>query len=91
MQRVVATEVDVSWEKDSYILTGRVDLLLGEDDRLELLDFKSQPRPVQDDRPSGRTTTSSCSSTPTSWSTATASTRSEWRSTGPAKRAGKMR
>jgi DNA helicase-2/ATP-dependent DNA helicase PcrA len=48
MQRVVATEVDVSWEKDNYILTGRVDLLLGEDDRLELLDFKSQPRPVQD-------------------------------------------
>jgi len=48
MQRVVATEVDVSWEKDTYILTGRVDLLLGEDDRLELLDFKSQPRPVQD-------------------------------------------
>jgi DNA helicase-2/ATP-dependent DNA helicase PcrA len=48
MQRVVATEVDVSWEKENYILTGQVDLLLGEDDRLELLDFKSQPRPAQD-------------------------------------------
>lgn len=49
MQRVIETEVDVSVEKDSYILTGRVDLLLGEDDRLELLDFKSQPRPEQSD------------------------------------------
>lgn len=49
MARVVATEVDVSWEKEGYILTGRVDLLLGEDGRLELLDFKSQPRPERDD------------------------------------------
>jgi len=50
MRRVIETEVDVSVEKAQYILTGRVDLLLGEDDRLELLDFKSQPRPQQDDR-----------------------------------------
>ena len=49
MERVIETEVDVSLEKAQYILTGRVDLLLGEDDKLELLDFKSQPRPVADD------------------------------------------
>jgi DNA helicase-2/ATP-dependent DNA helicase PcrA len=46
MQRVIETEVDVSVEKDGYILTGKVDLLLGGDGRLELLDFKTSPRPV---------------------------------------------
>jgi DNA helicase-2/ATP-dependent DNA helicase PcrA len=45
MQRVVETEVDVSVEKDGYILTGKVDLLLGCDGRLELLDFKTAERP----------------------------------------------
>ena len=50
MGQVIETEVDVSLEKEQYILTGRVDLLLGEDDKLELLDFKSQPRPEEDDR-----------------------------------------
>ena len=46
MQRVIETEVDVSVEKDGYILTGKIDLLLGSDDRLELLDFKTSPKPV---------------------------------------------
>jgi DNA helicase II / ATP-dependent DNA helicase PcrA len=46
MKRVVETEVDVSVEKDGYILTGKVDLLLGGDGRLELLDFKTSPRPA---------------------------------------------
>ena len=32
-------------EKDDYILVGKIDLLLGNDGRLELLDFKSQKRP----------------------------------------------
>jgi len=45
MRRVVQTEVDVSLEKEDYILAGKVDLLLGEDDKLELLDFKTSPRP----------------------------------------------
>ncbi len=45
MRRVVQTEVDVSLEKDRYILTGKVDLLLGGDGKLELLDFKTSPRP----------------------------------------------
>lgn len=49
MHRVIETEVDVSVEKDDHILTGKVDLLLGGDGKLELLDFKSQPRPVEDD------------------------------------------
>ena len=46
MQRVIETEVDVSVEKDGYILTGKVDLLIGGDGRLELLDFKTSPKPV---------------------------------------------
>lgn len=49
--RIIETEVDVSVEKDNYILIGKVDLLLGGDGKLEILDFKSQPRPAEyDDR-----------------------------------------
>jgi DNA helicase-2/ATP-dependent DNA helicase PcrA len=47
--RIIETEVDVSVEKEDYILIGKVDLLLGGDGKLELLDFKSQPRPKDDD------------------------------------------
>ena len=50
MSRVVETEVDVSLEKDNYILTGRVDLLMGDDNKIELLDFKSQMKPKEDAR-----------------------------------------
>jgi DNA helicase-2/ATP-dependent DNA helicase PcrA len=50
MSQVIETEVDVSVEKENYILVGRIDLLLGEDNRLELLDFKAQPRPPQNAR-----------------------------------------
>ena len=45
LRRVIDTEVDVSVEKDDYIITGKVDLLLGKDDKLEVLDFKSQNKP----------------------------------------------
>jgi DNA helicase-2/ATP-dependent DNA helicase PcrA len=45
MRRVIQTEVDVSLEKDGYILAGKVDLLLGGDGKLELIDFKTSPRP----------------------------------------------
>jgi DNA helicase II / ATP-dependent DNA helicase PcrA len=48
MRRVIETEVDVSVEKDGYILTGKVDLLLGGDGKLELLDFKTSERPSGD-------------------------------------------
>ena len=41
--------MDVSVEKENYILIGKVDLLLGGDGKLELLDFKSQPRPEEND------------------------------------------
>jgi DNA helicase II / ATP-dependent DNA helicase PcrA len=46
MRRVIQTEVDVSLEKDGYILVGKVDLLMGGDGKLELLDFKTSPRPT---------------------------------------------
>lgn len=44
MARVIETEVDVSVEKGGYILTGKVDLLMGGDGKLELLDFKTSER-----------------------------------------------
>ncbi len=47
--KIVEIEVDVSVDKEDYILTGKVDLLLGSDDKLQLLDFKSQPRPEAHD------------------------------------------
>jgi DNA helicase-2/ATP-dependent DNA helicase PcrA len=50
MGRVVETEVDVSLEKEGYILTGAVDLLLADDGSLEVLDFKAQARPSDTDR-----------------------------------------
>ncbi len=50
MDRIIETEVDVSVEKDTYVLVGKIDLLMGLDDKLELLDFKSQPRPLADDQ-----------------------------------------
>ncbi len=46
MRRVVETEVDVSVEKEGYVLTGKVDLLMGSDGKLELLDFKTSEKPV---------------------------------------------
>lgn len=46
MQRIIQTEVDVSLEKDGYILRGKVDLLMGGDGKLEILDFKTSPRPT---------------------------------------------
>ena len=45
MDRIVETEADVSLEKDDYFLAGKVNLLLGGDGKLELLDFKTSPRP----------------------------------------------
>ena len=47
MGRVIETEVDVSLEKEDYILVGKVDLLLGGDGKLELLDFKTSARPTK--------------------------------------------
>lgn len=49
LNRVIDTEVDVSIEKETYIMNGKIDLLLGKDEKLELLDFKSQPKPPKGD------------------------------------------
>jgi len=49
LRRVVEAEVDVSLEKKDYILSGKVDLLIGDDKKLELLDFKAQKRPAEGD------------------------------------------
>ena len=48
MNSIVEIEVDVSLEKDNYILSGAVDLILDSNDKLELLDFKTSPRPKND-------------------------------------------
>jgi DNA helicase-2/ATP-dependent DNA helicase PcrA len=49
LSRVIETEVDVSYEKDDYIINGKIDLLMGNDDKLEILDFKSQSKPDSTD------------------------------------------
>lgn len=45
LSRVQETEVDVSVEKEDYIIVGKIDLILGKDGKLEVLDFKTQPKP----------------------------------------------
>ena len=50
LRKIVETEVDVTVEKETYYLTGRVDLIRGEDGNLELVDFKSQQRPESSNR-----------------------------------------
>ncbi len=43
--RIKDAEVDVSLVKDGYILRGNVDLIVGENDTVELVDFKSEKKP----------------------------------------------
>jgi len=50
LSRVIETEVDVFYEKDDYIINGKVDLLLGRDNKLEILDFKTQQKPDVNDK-----------------------------------------
>ena len=38
-------EVDVSLVKPDYIIEGKIDLIKGEDDTVELVDFKSEKKP----------------------------------------------
>ncbi len=47
ISRVIETEVDVTLEKDGYILNGAIDLVLADDGSLEVLDFKAQSRPSE--------------------------------------------
>jgi DNA helicase-2/ATP-dependent DNA helicase PcrA len=42
-------EVDVSLVKEGYILVGKVDLITGQNDTLELVDFKSERKPDVND------------------------------------------
>lgn len=50
ISHVIETEVDVTLEKEGYILNGAIDLVRGDDGTLEVLDFKSQPRPAADSK-----------------------------------------
>lgn len=43
--RIKDAEVDVSLVKDEYILRGSVDLIVGENNTVELVDFKSEKKP----------------------------------------------
>lgn len=43
--RIKEAEVDISLVKDHYILTGSVDLIRGEQDTVEIIDFKSEKKP----------------------------------------------
>lgn len=49
LSRIKETEIDVSVEKEDYIITGKIDLLIGEDNKLEILDFKTQSKPQPND------------------------------------------
>ena len=43
--RLSETEVKVSLAKEAYLLKGHVDLVRGEDDTVEIIDFKSEKKP----------------------------------------------
>ncbi|RKU20983.1 ATP-dependent helicase [Candidatus Poribacteria bacterium] len=43
--RLHETEVEVSLVKDAYLLKGHVDLIRGEDNTVEIVDFKSEKKP----------------------------------------------
>ena len=43
--RVCEAEVDVSLVKDKYILTGKIDLIRGENNTVEIIDFKTEKKP----------------------------------------------
>lgn len=46
--RLKEAEVDVSFIRDNYILKGTIDLIRGENNTVELLDFKSEKKPDLD-------------------------------------------
>ena len=43
--KVKEAEVEVSLVKDNYILNGTIDLVQGEGDTVEIIDFKSEKKP----------------------------------------------
>ncbi|HAG98713.1 MAG TPA: hypothetical protein DCL75_07620, partial [Ktedonobacter sp.] len=48
MQSIQATELGIRVEQDTYILTGKIDLLKSGQNGLEILDFKTLHRPEKD-------------------------------------------
>lgn len=46
--RIKEAEVEISLVKDNYILKGNVDLIRGENDTVEIIDFKSEKKPDMD-------------------------------------------
>jgi DNA helicase-2/ATP-dependent DNA helicase PcrA len=51
MRKIFEYEVDIQIDKPNYILKGKIDLLMREDGSLEILDFKTQKRPDNDNSP----------------------------------------
>jgi len=49
LRRIQEAEVDVTVEKENYIIVGKIDLLLGQSGNFEILDFKTQPKPEEND------------------------------------------
>jgi len=47
LKRIKETEVDVSVEKEDYIISGKIDLLMTETDEIGILDFKTQKKPEE--------------------------------------------
>lgn len=45
LEHLLAAEVNVSLEKEHYILTGRIDMLTEHDNKIDIIDFKTMPRP----------------------------------------------
>lgn len=48
LHNVIETEIEVMLEKPDYVLDGRVDLVRGVDDKVEMVDFKAQKRVAND-------------------------------------------
>jgi DNA helicase-2/ATP-dependent DNA helicase PcrA len=91
MRRVIQTEVDVSLEKEGYILIGKVDLLLGGDGKLSWSCSISRPRRARRTAPRCSIPTNvSSARMPTSWSDATANGLTGCCSTGR-RRSGRTR
>lgn len=49
-EKLQEAEIDVSVEKDEYILEGKIDLLMGKDKKFEILDFKTTSKPLITDK-----------------------------------------
>ena len=45
-RKLQEVEIDVSVEKNEYILEGKIDLLMGKDNKFEILDFKTMAKPL---------------------------------------------